>query len=305
MNKCLLPLFVCLVTGAGNALATTLSRPDADIDCDNCAGWNKVQPPFHVYGNTYYVGVQGLSSVLIKSDKGLILLDGGLPQSAPLIAANIRRLGFKTSEIRYILCSHTHYDHAGGIAYLQKISGATVLSSERGTQALRNGDLTEDDPLYTMMPRQFPAVANTKVVVDEEVIQLGNVSVTAHWTPGHTPGGVSWSWASCEQKQCHWVVYADSLNPISADGFRFSGSEQQPDITASFAASIEKIKNLPCDILITVHPGFSGILEQWQKQRKNHDSKVFIDSNACRDYADDAAERLKKRLEQERTGLSQ
>ena len=110
--------------------------------------WNAAHEPFRVFGNTYYVGVAGLSSVLVASDQGLILLDGGLPQSAPLIDASIRKLGFRTEDVRLILNSHTHYDHAGGIAALQRVSGAIVAASASGARAIESGGPPADDPQY-------------------------------------------------------------------------------------------------------------------------------------------------------------
>ena len=102
----------------------------ASIDCESCEAWNADQAPFQIFGNTYYVGVRGLSSVLITSADGHILLDGALPQSAPLIAHHVEQLGFKMSDVKIILNSHVHYDHAGGIAKLQKLSGAKVIASD-------------------------------------------------------------------------------------------------------------------------------------------------------------------------------
>src|SRR6478735_3186502 len=132
----LLGLLVCVTTAAGR----TPLRADRPKACESCAVWNGVQEPFRVFGNTYYVGVAGLSAVLIASDKGLILLDGGLPQSAPLIDASIRKLGFRTEDLRLIVNSHAHYDHAGGIAALQRFTGATVAASAAGARAIETGE---------------------------------------------------------------------------------------------------------------------------------------------------------------------
>src|SRR5262249_61118562 len=97
---------------------------------------------------TCHAGAARPSSVLITGSRGHILLDGGLPQSAPLIDANIRRLGFRTQDIKLIASSHAHYDHAGGIAALQRASGATVVASPAGARALERGEPAEDDPRF-------------------------------------------------------------------------------------------------------------------------------------------------------------
>ncbi len=123
-------------------------EPDLAISCDNCDSWNEAQSPFRIHGNTWYVGTQGLTSLLIETDDGLVLVDGGLPQSAALIEASIRKLGFDPRDIKAILVSHAHYDHAGGLAALQRLTGATVFASEAGRETLAAGRLREDDPQY-------------------------------------------------------------------------------------------------------------------------------------------------------------
>ena len=133
-----------LLVAAGRlALAEEQLQPDPSSDCYDCEEWNQPQAPFHIFGNTYYVGVAGLSAILIDAGTELMLLDGGLPQSAPLVAENIRMLGFDPKLITAIGVSHVHFDHVGGINALQKMSGAKVLSSENGAHALRAGDVMQ------------------------------------------------------------------------------------------------------------------------------------------------------------------
>ena len=134
-------------------LAAGSPRPfvaDPPKQCDDCAGWNTPRAPFRVFGNTYYVGVQDLSAILITSDAGHILVDGGLTQSAPLIDANVRALGFRTEDVKLIVNSHAHFDHAGGIAALQRASGARVAASAIGARALVSGMPSLDDPQYAL-----------------------------------------------------------------------------------------------------------------------------------------------------------
>ncbi|MDH5621895.1 MAG: MBL fold metallo-hydrolase, partial [Gammaproteobacteria bacterium] len=109
-------------------------EPDAAADCSNCESWNQPQEPFRIYGNTWYVGTAGLSSILIETDEGLILIDGGLTQSAALIESNIRNAGFDPLTIKAILVSHAHYDHAGGVAALQRLTRGTVYTSVAGAK---------------------------------------------------------------------------------------------------------------------------------------------------------------------------
>jgi metallo-beta-lactamase class B len=246
--------------------------------------------------------VAGLSSVLIASDKGLILLDGGLPQSAPLIDASIRKLGFRTEDIRLIVNSHAHYDHAGGIAALQLASGAVVAASASGARAIQSGEPPADDPQYALgrEANRFPPVKRVKVVADGETLRVGELAVTAHLTPGHTPGSTTWTWRSCEGSRCLDLVYADSLNPVSAPGFRFTGDPTHPSIDAVFRRSISTVERLPCDILLAVHPSFAGMDEKLRRRREQPGSEPFVDRGACRSYASDAGKRLDLRVAEER-----
>jgi metallo-beta-lactamase class B len=277
-------------------------RPDPPISCSDCAAWNERQEPFRIFGNTYYVGVAGLSAILIVSDEGLILLEGGLPQSAPLIDENIRTLGFKPSDVRLILNSHAHYDHAGGIAALKRATGATVVASAAGAQALERGEPTADDPQFAFGrdANAFPPVVNVRRVADREIVRLGPLAVTAHLTPGHTPGSTAWTWQSCEGSTCVNVVYGDSLTPVAAPGFRFTGDDKHPSRVDSFRRSITRIAELPCDILLTPHPAASSLDQRRERQRQSGDRSAFIDKNACRAYAATAMKQLDQRIASEK-----
>jgi metallo-beta-lactamase class B len=279
-NHSLLPL--ALLSLLSLPLAAQELKPDPPKVCDSCEEWNRPQAPRKVFGNTYSVGTEGLSSVLITSPAGHILLDGALPQSAALIDGNIRALGFKTADIRLILTSHGHYDHVGGVAALQRASGARVAASASTARALQAGTATEDDPQYGFgrEANAFPPVKNVQVVADGEVLRVGPLSVTAHHTPGHTPGAVTWAWQSCEGAACKHIVYADSISAVAAPGFRFSA---EPARVEAFRKSFEKLASLPCDVMIALHPAFAV-------------------GKTCRTFAEAARERLDQRLAEERKG---
>ncbi len=257
----------------------------APIECDNCTQWNEAAKPVHLYGNAFYVGVAGLSSVLIATGQGLILIDGDMPQSVPLIEANIRSLGYRVEDIKYILVSHEHFDHVGGVAALKRDSGARVFAGAAAAEALGQGHPTPADAQSDTHP--YPPVAGVETVKDGQKLTLGAVTVTAHRTPGHTPGSTSWSWKSCEQGRCLDIVYSDSLTAISTVvGYRFN------PVKRSFKASIAKIRALPCDLLVTTHPGASDF---WQRTEKG----ALIDAQACKTLADGAEKTLDRRLGEE------
>ena len=292
LNKILLALFAAAASVHFPATAQTQDTP---VDCDNCKEWNKAIKPFNIYGNTWYVGVEGLSALLVTSPQGHILLDGGLPQSAPIIAANIKALGFRIEDVKFILNSHAHWDHSGGIPALQRTSGAIVAASESSAMGLKSGTNVADDPQFQANPVVHVAkLGKVKVVRDGETIKTGKLAITAHMTPGHTPGSTTWTWVSCEGKRCLNVVYADSLNAVTSGNFKYSGDGKTPDLSASFAASIAKVNALKCDIVVSVHPGFTDVLEK--AAARTADTNPFIDANGCREYAADASKRLTARL---------
>lgn len=275
---------------------------DPPAICSNCDEWNRPQNPFKIHGRSYYVGVQGLSAILIQTSEGLILLDGGLPQSAPLIEANIRSLGLKVEDIKLIVNSHAHYDHAGGIARLQRDSGATVAASVAGAKALMAGMPVPDDPQFGKDGKDgvFPRVANVRRVMDKEELRVGETTITAHLTPGHTPGSTTWTWSSCAGGSCLNLVYADSLTAVSNEGFRFLGDQTHPDLSEAFRRSIATVGALPCDIMVSTHPSFSGLFEKLKLRTATNAPDPLIDPGRCRAYADSALAKLDERLKTER-----
>lgn len=266
--------------------------------CARCAEWNRPHRPFRIFGNTYYVGTHGLSSILITSQTGHIVIDGALPDSARQIAANIRELGFFVSDVKIIVNSHAHFDHAGGIAELQRLSGARVIASEWSAAVLKTGGPEKGDPQYAGGIPIAP-VANVHRFADGEQIQLGGILLTAHLTPGHTPGGTSWTWKSCEGSVCRDMVYADSLAPISSDGFRFTGSSDYPNAVSDFEKSFAFLETTPCDILITPHPESSRLWDRLDLRQKGTEADPMVNSEACRQLARQGREAWQKRLGEE------
>lgn len=259
--------------------------------CSSCAEWNEPQAPARIHGNTYYVGTRGLAAVLITSPAGHVLIDGALPNSAPLILANIRALGFRVEDVKLILNSHAHFDHSGGLAALQRASGAQVAASGPSAPVLERGNSGPDDPQYGEL-LDFPAVANVRRFADGETLRVGPIALTAHVTPGHTPGGTTWTWRSCDRAGCVDLVYVDSQTPISADGFRYLDN---PSLISGFERGHRALDMLSCDILITPHPAASSLWERLARGREG-----LIDPMACKRLAATARQQLARRLETER-----
>ena len=216
----------------------------------------------------------------------------------PSIEANIRRLGFRVSDIKLILSTEPHFDHASGLAALARDSGAIVVASAPAAQVLRAGRSGADDPQAGSLAA-FPAVKRIRVVKDGQLLRLGSTVVTAHATPGHTAGSMSWTWQSCEDGKCLAMVFASSLNPIAADGYRFSDPRHRSTV-AAFRRTFNVVRALPCDILLTAHPDQSGGDVKFAEFRRSPRPNPFIDPHACRAYADTLEAALDARLAKEK-----
>jgi metallo-beta-lactamase class B len=276
-------------------VAVTIAATPAPITeqqaaCAGKDGWSDPAPPVHVFGNVYNVGTCGIVALIVAGDKGHILIDGATEKAAPSIARNIERLGFRLGDVRLIVGSHEHDDHAGGLAELQRLTGATVRLSPVSTQVLRSGRLDPRDPQVSIgapLARLKPG----KPLRDRETVRLGGLRLTAHLTPGHSPGGTSWAWRSCEGDACASVVFADSLSAVSADDYRFA---DHPERVRELRKSFARVGELSCTLLITPHPSASRFYN-----RLAGDGQLQ-DAAACKDYAARAAERLQARLAREK-----
>lgn len=281
------------------ALAMAAQKPDTAAytaaECPSCAEWNTPAPARNLFGNTYYVGTEGLAAILVTSDQGHVLLDAGLPESAPLVMASIRALGFRVEDVRLIVNSHPHSDHAGGIAAVQRVSGAAVVALRPAAAVLRTGRSQPGDPQHGIL-LDFPPVPGVRVMRNGQLLRVGQVAITVHATPGHTPGSTSFTWRSCEGEVCRDFVYADSQTPVSAPGFRYTGNAAWPTALADFARGQAVIEGLACDILITPHPGASRF---WQRMAGENGASLY-DPEACRRYAAAARQRLAQRVATER-----
>jgi metallo-beta-lactamase class B len=292
-----LTLFISLLAFA--TFASGQTGAPATPSCVNCAEWNRPQRPFRVYGNTYYVGPDGLTSLLITSKDGHVLIDGALPESVPQIAANIRALGFRVEDVKLIVNSHAHFDHGGGISGLQRLSGARVALSPWSAEVFTKSGVGRGDPQYgAVIPVALVQRADT--LRDGQTFRVGDIRLTARFTPGHTPGGTSWTWPSCEGKRCLSLVYSDSMTPVSAEGFRFSDSREYPNAVQDFERSFAFLRTTPCDILLTSHPEASGLWQRLEGRERGVRPDPIVSPNACKELAGRAADQLRRRLESEK-----
>jgi len=277
------------------ALACAIVHADAAADSYPPASWTQPQKPFQIDGNTYYVGSQGLSAILITSPAGHVLIDGTLPQNASMIESNIRVLGFRVRDIRWILNSHTHGDHAGAIAKLAHDSGAKVAASAKSAKALALGGDDPDDPQHGMAPF-YPKVTKVRIVADGETLHVGSLALQMHAMPGHTPGSTGWTWRSCEGKHCVSMVYADSITLLSTPDYRYA-DPAHPERLAGYRHTLAMLAALPCDILLTPHPR-DDFFEKAARIAPGKPNPL-IDPQACKAYAAEGKQNLEERMQKE------
>ncbi len=276
-----------------------IERPKAPIEtagpawakaCGDSTDWGQPAPPVRIHANTYLVGTCGISAILVTGSDGHILIDGGTEKGAEVIAANIRALGFKLSDVKYLLFSHEHFDHVGGTARLKQLTGAQLIASAPAAPVFASGVNGRDDPQSGMHKPFAPATVG-RVVRDGEEVRLGNLMLTAMTTPGHTPGALSWRWESCDGGVCRTIVYADSLSPVSSNAYKFS---DHPAYLAAYRGAIAKVVTSRCEILLTPHPSASAMKERMTGKQ------ALFDTDGCKKYAASLTKRLDERLAKEK-----
>jgi metallo-beta-lactamase class B len=287
LGTCLLA--ACAPMKMAPPLASSTFEPIKQA-CGERDGWSDPAPPAHVFGNTYMVGTCGITALLITTPQGHFLIDGATDKAADGIADNIRKLGFDPKEVRFLLATHEHLDHAGGLAKLKQISGARFATREEARLGMESGLPLAEDPQHGMHPA-FPGIKADQIVKDGDTLRIGRQSITVIATPGHSPGGTSYTWKSCGDKSCRQIVYADSLNAVSADAYRFSDHPAYVERLRSSMAKIEAIKD--CDIMISPHPFQSEFFERLAGE------KPLVDPGRCEEYVTAARARLAGRLVKE------
>jgi metallo-beta-lactamase class B len=262
------------------------------VACKGKDGWTDHAPPARIHGNTYFVGTCGITALLLVSAHGHVLIDGGPPEAAPLVLANIRALGFRPEDVRTIIGSHEHADHMGGLAALKAATGATLIMREPARTVVESGPPDAADPQTGTIPA-MPPVKVDRIISDGGYVgrvDKYGLDIRAIATPGHTSGGTSWIWLECD-KTCVRIAYVDSLTAVSRDGYRFT---DHPERVAPFRETFKRVAAMPCDILITPHPGASNLFA-----RLAGDAPL-IDNQGCKKLADAARVRLDERLAKER-----
>jgi metallo-beta-lactamase class B len=250
------------------ALAVAWAIPAAARAQANDLSRNMNQPvePFHIIGNIYYVGASDITSYLIVTPAGDILLDGGFVETAPMIEANIRKLGFKLSDVKCILSSHEHLDHAGGISELQRVTGARFVALEQEVPGLTAGS-------------SFPAAKPDRVIHDGDTVKIGSEVMTAHLTAGHTRGCTTWTTTVHDGTRLYHVVFVGSASVLPM--YRLIDKPGAPatyrGIAQDYQKTFQVLRSLPCDVFLASHGSFYSLVEKRGVMEKKPAQNPFID----------------------------
>ncbi len=243
--------------------------------------------PFRIAGSFYYVGENDVTSFLITGPAGHVLIDGGYSASPPLILESIAKLGFDIKDVKVLLNSEPHMDHAGGLSALQQASGAELWASEASAEVIANGG---DDRHAAVFPwralawtgiASYPPARVDHRVKDGETIRVGPVALTAHITGGHTRGCTSWSFMVRDKDR--------DLNVVSACSLKVMLGARYPEQAADLERSFRVLRGLDPDIWVTSHAAWWGRYRKFVASASaENPTDPFIDPKGYRAYIDTA-----------------
>lgn len=274
-------MFTLALALLGCASTPTPLASDAEIDAAERAPlngyaingrWNEPYEPFTVIGNIHYVGTAGVSSFLITTPDGHFLLDGILPQTVPQIAANIRALGYDVRDVKVLLNSHAHFDHAGGLAGLQRLSGAAMVASAADKPVLEAGDISYG-PSSGM---RFPPIRVDRVIGDGESLTLGGVTLTAHMTPGHTEGCTSWSMEVTGADGARHTAFFHCSATVAGQSL---APESYPGMVEAFRSTFARVREMRAGVFLANHENFFD-LDARRERLRSGDANAFVDAQA-------------------------
>lgn len=234
--------------------------------------------PFQVMGNLYYVGAEGVGSFLITTPQGDFLIDGGVAQTAPLIERNIAALGFSIRGVKYLFSTHAHYDHAAGLAMLKRDSGAVFAASAADKPFLESGQINYG-PSASM---HFPPLRVDRIVADGDRFTIEGVTLTAHLTPGHTPGCTSWS---LDVRGADGTLHHAFIDCSETVAGQMLVPESYPGMIANYRATFANVRTLSADIFLASHGSFFDLDGKRARQIAG-DANGFVDPNGLRNYND-------------------
>ena len=260
---------------------------------------NQPVAPFRIMGTLYYVGASDITSFLIVTPKGNILLDGGFAETAPQIQANVKSLGFRLEDTKILLNSQAHFDHTGGLAQLKKLTGAQMVASEGDAPMLESGG--HGDP-YFGDKYVFQPVHVDRRLRNGDTVSLGGTVMTAEITPGHTMGCTTWTMTESESAKSYHVVFVCSTSVLP--DIRLIDNVKYPNIEKDYEYTFRRLRELPCDIFLASHGGFFNLLDKSERLRRGGKPNPFIDPDGYRNYVKDSEANFLKELGEQRAAAS-
>lgn len=283
-------LALALAAALPNAHATAAEAPLPQLRAYTVdTSWLQPMAPLQIADHTWQIGTQDLTALLVQTAEGAVLLDGGMPQMAGHLISNMKVRGVAPQDLRLILLSHAHADHAGPVAELKRRTGAKVAANAESAVLLARGG---SDDLHFGDGITYPPANADRIVMDGEVVTVGGIAFTAHFMPGHTPGSTAWTWTDTRDGKPVRIAYADSL---SAPGYQLQGNPRYPHLVEDYRRSFATVRALPCDVLLTPHPGASN----WDYAAG---ARAGAKALNCRAYADAAEQKFDAQLAKETAG---
>ncbi len=252
--------------------------------------WNQPVKPFRLIGNIYYVGASDVTSYLIVTPQGNILLDSGFAETVPQIRQNIAQLGFRLEDVKILINGHAHYDHAGGLAQLKQLTGAKLMVSEADAALLAAGG-KGDFGFGDKFP--YPPVKADSIVTDGYELKLGDVKLVAHLTPGHTKGCTTWTMKVHDGDKDYNVVFVGST---TVPGYKLVDNKNYPTITDDYARTFRVLKSLPCDVFLAPHGSFFRLKEKSKLLAEGKEPNPFIDPEGYKEFLEDTESAFKNQL---------
>ncbi len=249
-------------------------------------------PPFHIIGNIYYVGSQGIACYIIRTKKGEILLDTGYPDMASQIEANIRKLGFRLSGVRILIDSHAHIDHGGGMAALKSATGAKLVAMAEDAPYFESGG--HHDVVFGDR-NLFPPVKVDRIIHDGDTVKLGGVVLTAHLTPGHTPGNTTWTMDTKDRGKTYHVVFFGIVTPFP--NMKLTGNPDYPNMKADWDRTMRVLPTLKCDVFLASNGSFFDMEKKHDALLKGASPNPFIDPAGCKAFMDRGESTYQKLLQ--------
>ncbi|MCM3902943.1 MAG: subclass B3 metallo-beta-lactamase, partial [Pyrinomonadaceae bacterium] len=268
----------------------------AQVDDSERRAWNRPVKPFRVVGNIYYVGAEGVASYLITTPQGHILMDSGFAETVPRIQDSLNQLGLKLEDVKVLINSHAHFDHAGGFSQLKKLTGAKLMISEADAKLISDGGRS-DFQWSNNASFYFEPAEVDRLLRDNDKVELGGVTMIARITPGHTKGCTTWTMKVREAGRDLNVVFVGST---TVPGYKLLNNSAYSNIVEDYAYTFALLKTLPCDVFLAPHGSFFGLDEKKLLIMKGAKTNPFIDPQSYRRFINATEQAYQKQLEDER-----